>query len=177
MKIGIDLGGSHIGVGLINKEGELFLKKEIDIKKEDKENIEQFIIQNIVKLINKIMEDRKINIKDIELIGISAPGLVKKGVILKSKNLNLNKFPIIAELNKHFQLPIILNNDCKCAALAEKRYGFLKEYPNSLFLVIGTGIGGAAFVEGKIVETSHTTGFGMGHTIIQKKRQKMHLRK
>lgn len=168
MKIGIDLGGSHIGVGLIDDLGKLLVKKEIDIKREDKAEIEKFIIKNITKLINKILEDRKLTLKDIELIGISAPGIIKKDVIVQSKNLNLRKFPIVSELNKYFHIPMILKNDCKAAAFAEKKHGNLKLASNSIFLVIGTGIGGAVFIEGKILEVSYTTGFGMGHTIIKK---------
>lgn len=168
MKIGIDIGGSHIGVGLFDDKGEkLLVKKEVDILKEDKLKIEEFLIKNIVKLINKILEDRKLNINDIELIGIAAPGLVKKGVIIKSKNLNLSKFPICVELSKYFRVPIILRNDCKCAALAERKFGNLKSYSNCLFISVGTGIGGAAFINGKLLETSRTTGFGMGHCIIK----------
>lgn len=167
MKIGIDLGGSHIGVGLIDNQGKLIEKKEIDIKKENKENIENFILENIVELINTILIYRNLMINDIELIGIAAPGLVQDGVIIKSKNLNLKNFNIVQSLNEYFSIPIMLNNDCKCAALAERKYGKLKGYSNCLFLSIGTGIGGAAFIDGNLLETSRTTGFGMGHTIIK----------
>ena len=168
MKIGVDLGGSHIGVGLVDKDGKLITKKEIEIKKEDKKCIETYLIKNIVELINFVLKQTNSRKEDIELIGIAAPGLIEDGIINKSKNLNLTKFPIVHELNNFFSNKIILQNDCKCAALAEKKYGYLNDYSNCLFLNIGTGIGGAAFINGKIIETSLTTGFGMGHTIIKK---------
>lgn len=72
MKIGIDLGGSHIAVGLI-EDGKMLTKKEIDITLDNREDIENFIVTTIVKFVNKILEDRKINIQDIETIGIAAP--------------------------------------------------------------------------------------------------------
>lgn len=167
MKIGIDLGGSHIGVGLVDNKGILIVKREIDMI-QNKDGIENFIINNIRKLIIKVLEEKKIKISDIEVIGIAAPGIVKKGVIVKSKNLNLNKFSIVAELKKHFPIPIILRNDGKCAALAEKEYGNLKPYADAIFLNIGTGIGGAIFEDGKMLESSRGAGYEVGHIIIEK---------
>lgn len=172
MKIGIDIGGSHIGVGLVDSNGKLVCKKEIDIKKEDKLKIESFLIEEITKLIYEVLEEKKLKLEGVELIGIAAPGLIKNGVITKSKNLNLSNFPISEKLNKIFNIPILLRNDCKCSALAERKYGSLKGYSNCLFLTIGTGIGGTAFINGNLLETSTTTGFGMGHTIIQKNGKK-----
>ncbi len=168
MKIGIDLGGSHVGVSIVNKSGEIIAKKELDIKPKDKEDSENFILVSMLKLINKVLDAKNMSIKDIELIGIAAPGLIKKGVIIKSKNLNLNKFPIVSDLKKFFPIPVILRNDGKCAALAEKEYGILKPYSDSIFLTIGTGIGGAIFSKGKLLEAPRSAGFELGHMIIEK---------
>ena len=168
MKIGIDLGGSHVGVSIVNKSGEIIAKKELDIKPKDKEDSENFILVSMLKLINKVLDAKNMSIKDIELIGIAAPGLIKKGVIIKSKNLNLNKFPMVSDLKKFFPIPVILRNDGKCAALAEKEYGILKPYSDSIFLTIGTGIGGAVFSKGKLLEAPRSAGFELGHMIIEK---------
>ena len=66
MKIGIDIGGSHIAVALVNKEGKIIKKNETDIK--DIENVEIFIEKYIMKNIHNMALQN-----EIELIGISSP--------------------------------------------------------------------------------------------------------
>lgn len=168
MKIGIDLGGSHIGVGIVDNDGNVISKRECDIIKDENLEVQNFIITNICKLINEVLKEQKLKLQDAELIGIAAPGIVENGIIVKSKNLNLKKFNIVEELHKYYQLPIYIRNDGKCAAMAEKEYGNLKSYSDGLFLNIGTGIGGAVFEKGKLLENSHGMGYEVGHTIIQK---------
>jgi len=72
------------------------------------------------------------------------------------------------KLEKFEKLPIEikLQNDAKCAAIAENEYGALKEYSSSLFLTLGTGIGGAIIIDGKLQEGKHFSGYELGHTTI-----------
>ena len=61
-----------------------------------------------------------------------------------------------------------IKNDAKCAALAEKNYGSMKKYDDCIFLCLGTGIGGAAFLKGELLEPKRFSGFEFGHMIINK---------
>ena len=70
MRIGIDLGGSHIGVGLVNEEKILY-KYEKNFTKEDKKDIKQAIKGYISEAIQNISE--LWNLENIEMIGISMP--------------------------------------------------------------------------------------------------------
>ena len=121
MKIGIDIGGSHVGIGLINLNGRIIAKEEQDMSNEiaDK-NYSKKLVETIIQLIEKILEDTKTNIKDISLIGIAVPGTVSDTHIIKAKNLHINNFNIVSEINNYFNIPIVLRNDAKCAAIAEK---------------------------------------------------------
>lgn len=167
MRIGIDMGGSHIGIGLINSEtGTIIAKEEQDILVE-KENNEQKLVDIIISMITKILEKKKIDIKKISLIGIAVPGMVSKTHIIKAKNLHINNFNIVAEINKYFNIPIILRNDAKCAAIAEKEHGGLKKYDDALFLSLGTGIGGAVYLGGKLIRPKKYEGLEIGHMVIK----------
>ena len=75
MKIGIDLGGSHVGVGLI-EDDKILISKEKNFTREDRENIKETIIFQIDKLISEILEEKNIFMNDIELIGIASPGTI-----------------------------------------------------------------------------------------------------
>ena len=168
MKIGIDLGGSHIGVGLVKNDGIILRKKEKDIVKEDKEKIKDIIEQTIRKFIHELLIEEKISIKEIEMIGIASPGTVKDGTIYHMVNLGIETLEIREMLNRYFELPIQVKNDAKCAGIAEFLYGSMKEYEDGIFLSIGTGIGGAVYVNNRLLEPKTNAGMEFGHMIIEK---------
>lgn len=169
MKIGIDVGGSHIGLGIIDSNGKLLLKteKDYDTRENDMSNI---VLETIKELLNQILKEQQI--EQIESIGIAFPGTVSNGVVVKAENLGIENLKIAEELKKEYNIPIYLENDAKCAAIAEKVYGSLKEYDDSLFLIIGTGVGGAAFLNGKLLKPKRYSGFEVGHMVIQKHGEK-----
>ena len=169
MKIGIDIGGSHVGTGLINLNGRIIAKEEQDLDNELKdENYSQNLLDTIIETITKVLEKKKTDIKEISLIGIAVPGTVSDTHIIKADNLHIKDFNIVSEINKYFNIPIVLRNDAKCAAIAEKEYGSLKKYDDALFLTIGTGIGGAVYLGGKLLKPKKYEGFEIGHMVIQK---------
>ncbi|MCI8961489.1 MAG: ROK family protein [Clostridia bacterium] len=168
MKIGIDIGGSHIGIGLVESNGNIIVKKEKNITSEDRKNIEKFIEETIAIAINEILRNNKIKAEDIEMIGIACPGTSKDGVIIKAENLTIYDFPIVEKLQRYFSAPIKLSNDGKCAGLCEKKYGALREYEDAVFICLGTGIGGAVFMNGKMLRPKRYLGMELGHITIKK---------
>lgn len=162
MKIGIDIGGNHIGIGIIEND-KIVQKKEIDITKKDRENIEKNLINKITTCIKSFND-----VNNIDKIGICSCGTVGEGKIIKATNLKLFDYPIVDLLKKEYpNSNITIKNDAKCAAIAEKMYGSLKNYENAVFLTIGTGIGGACFINGKLLEPKKYPGFEIGHTVIK----------
>lgn len=167
MKIGVDVGGSHIGLGLVDENGNLLLKKEKDYE-ESKSDMSSIVLETIVELINEILEENSLKKEKIESIGIALPGTVSKTSVIKAENLGIENFEIVTELKKQFNLPIHIENDAKCAAIAEKKFGSLKKYDDALFLIIGTGVGGAVFLGGKLLKPKRYSGFEVGHMVIKK---------
>ncbi len=169
MNIGIDLGGSHIGVGIVNNEGNIISKKDTDIYIEKIEDIQEFIIQTIKSSIKLLLEENQITLKNIELIGIGTPGEPQNGVIKRIVNLGISDFNIVQRLKNGLQFDnIIIRNDGKCAGIAEKLYGSMKIYEDSVFLCLGTGIGGAVFLNNKLLKPKKRSGFEFGHMVIEK---------
>ena len=167
MKIGIDLGGSHIGIGLIDKQ-QLVASKERNFTREDRKNIEETIIVFIKEMVDELLQEANLKIDEIKLIGIAAPGTISEGVIVKAGNLNIQNFDIVSKLKEIYSNPIQIRNDGKCAALAEKVYGSMMDYDDCVFINIGTGIGGAAFLGGKLLEPKRYSGFEFGHMVLNK---------
>ena len=167
MQIGIDLGGSHIGIGLVNN-GKIIQKEEKNLLIKENTNIQEEIETIIHGTIQRILQNQKIQINEIKSIGLAVPGLVTQGKIINTVNLKLKDYNLYDELKKYYDVPIHIRNDAKCAAIAEKEYGSLKQYSDCVFLTIGTGIGGAVFLDGKLLKPKKAEGFELGHMVISK---------
>jgi glucokinase len=102
------------------------------------------------------------------MIGISATGSPKDGKLRNLVNLGIKEFDIKSKLEEIYDTEIKIKNDGKCAGLAEKKYGNLKEYKDCVFLCIGTGVGSSVFLNNQLLEASNYTGFELGHMIINK---------
>lgn len=163
MKIGIDLGGSHIAIGVIDDKGYIVEKIEKRLLSKDKKNIKETIENYIIKNTNELMSKYK-----IKEIGIAVPGTIRGTTILKSVNLGVSNYDIVENLKKEIDLPIKIKNDAKCAAIAENKIGALKQYNRSIFLTLGTGIGGAVIIDNKLLNTGDLPGCEFGHMIIKK---------
>lgn len=171
MKIGIDVGGSHIGLGILGKNSKIIYKKEKDYKTHEKD-MSQIVINTIIELIQEILEENKIDIKEIERIGVAVPGTVSNGILIKADNLGIKNLEVEKELKKVYDIPIYLQNDAKCAAIAEKEFGSLKEYDDAIFLTIGTGVGGAVILNRELLKPKRYTGFELGHMGIKAEGEK-----
>ena len=163
MKIGIDLGGSHIAIGIVDSKGKILEKVEKRITKAEKNNIKKVIEEYIIEKTSNFLQQYKIT-----EMGIAIPGTVKNETVVKSVNLGLKNYEIVKNLQDKIQLPIKIRNDAKCAALAENTYGALKSYERSIFLTLGTGIGGAVVIHNKLLDTGELPGCEFGHMLIEK---------
>ncbi len=166
MKIGIDLGGSHIAIGVVDYNNELIDKTERDFSEEDKMDIITIIENYIVENINIFKEKY-----EIESVGIAIPGVAKDGVIIKTVNLGINNYDIKSSLEEKLQKTVNVRNDGKCACIAEfenlTKEDKAIENANILFLTIGTGIGGGIIYNGKLLEGHTFEGYELGHMIIK----------
>lgn len=164
MKIGIDIGGSHIAIGVVDDKYKIIEKTEkrlMSKEKRDIENsIESYIVSNVKELIKKY---------GIDEIGIAAPGTIKGKEIVSAGNLGIRNYKLVENLERKIDIPIKIRNDAKCAAIAESKIGVLKGYERSIFLTLGTGIGGAVIINGEIFDTGE-----LGHTIIEKNGKQCH---
>ena len=163
VKIGIDLGGSHIAIGVATKTGKILEKIEKKLKGIVKKEVRSVIEKTIIDAVEKFSKEYNV----LEM-GIAIPGTVNDREIVKSVNLGLKNYNIVEKLEEKIKLPIKIRNDAKAAAIAENKYGALKGYNRILFLTLGTGIGGAVIINGKLLDTGNLPGCEIGHMVIEK---------
>lgn len=149
--IGVDLGGTKIMTGAISARGkvlgtpvkvptESFLPKEAVLKK-------------ITSSVEKVMNELSITAADIKGIGIGSTGPLdpQTGVILECPQLpTMHFFPLRDEVQKHFGVPVFLNNDANCLIFGETVFGAGKGKKSVLGFTLGTGIGCALVFNRKI---------------------------
>ncbi|MTD42111.1 ROK family protein [Erwinia sp. CPCC 100877] len=155
--LAFDIGGSSVKYGLWNEE----LKEQGSIKlpeswAELKEQLKQIFDQK-----NERME--------IKGVAVSAPGLVdeEKGEIRGISAVPyIHHFPIKEELERLFGVPVAMENDANCAALAEVWLGSAKDVPHALFFVIGTGVGGAVIINRQLFKGRNLFGGEFGYMMM-----------
>ena len=166
MRVGIDLGGSHLGLGVIDEENRIIEAYEKDFTEEEKKNIIPVIENYIVSTVQDLE-----GTYDFESIGIAVPGVAKNGIIIKTVNLGINNYDIGAYLEQKLNKPVIIRNDAKCACLAEYQDMIKHDSKiigaNIVFLSIGTGIGGGIIYNGKLLEGHTFEGYEIGHMILK----------
>jgi len=163
--IGIDLGGTNIGAGLVDESGKIIMKKSTPTLTERKM---EAICQDMIELCQKIMIENDLKREDIGSIGIGTPGLIdsEKGILIYSNNINFNKFEISKVMKEKLGIPVYVGNDADCAALGEVTSGVAKGCNNAIILTLGTGIGGGFIINGKIYSGSFPGAGEVGHHVI-----------
>ncbi|CAJ1201576.1 Beta-glucoside kinase [Companilactobacillus paralimentarius] len=105
-------------------------------------------------------------------VGISSPGAVNKktGVVEGASAIPyIHNFEIQQALSKRFDLPVSMENDANCAALAELDSGAGRDVSSLLFLIIGTGVGGSVIINHQILHGAHLFGGEFGFTLVDDK--------
>lgn len=105
----------------------------------------------------------------IKGVAISAPGAVQENlgrVDGASAIPYIHGFPVIDALSDLFGVPVAIENDANCAALAELWLGAAKDVQNLLFVVLGTGVGGAVVANGRIIPGKHMLGGEFGFMLL-----------
>lgn len=165
MNIGIDIGGTNIGAGLMDEKFNLVYKIEVPTCKEDGYDfLERKIISIILHLGDK---SREMN-RNIQSIGIGIPGIAdKKGEnVIYCPNLHWRNVPLGKNLRKKFNIEVNIENDATLAGIAENALGESKGYNTSVFITIGTGIGGGLIVNNKVYTGAHGIASEIGHLIV-----------
>lgn len=165
MLVGIDLGGTTVKAGLVDRKGRILAQSSINT---GVGRDYRLIIKDMEQQIEKLLEDYGSSIEEVESIGIGAPGLMnyKSGNVIYCTNLFWNNVPLGTELSEYFNKPVFLENDATVAGLAESLFGSTKNVPNSVFLTLGTGIGSGIIINHKVYSGSHFAGSEIGHMIV-----------
>ena len=164
--IGLDVGGTTFKAGVVTEDGRIVHK---DAMPTGIERPYQEIIADMAALCKKVAEDAGIPMSEIKSIGVGVPGLFdnKTGMIPFCTNLGWHDIPFVAEMKKHLDTPVFGDNDATVAGLAESVAGVSAGIKDSVFLTLGTGVGGGIIIDGKPYSGAHGCGSEIGHMMIK----------
>ena len=138
--IGVDMGGTKIGAGLISGQEVIERRVKGINNRESKERI----LSDLMLVIDELMRD------DLLGIGVGVPSLVdvKSGTVYGVQNIpSWDVVPLAEILRERYKVPVYVNNDANCFAIGEKYYGAGQEFSNFVGVTLGTGLGGGVIVD------------------------------
>lgn len=159
--IGLDIGGSWVRAALGDSNGRVLKRTVQRVAAGDPGN---FVLQ-VLSIIKGLCEGEE---DEIEGIGVGAAGRLdlKNGILEYSPHASLRRVALKHELEKALGKPVTLLNDCVAAALAELAVGAGKNVSNLAYIGIGTGIGGGAVVDGKVLLGKDGNAHEVGHMTV-----------
>ena len=163
--VGIDLGGTFIKGGIVDKAGNILV---MDKTPTESEKGAGGVAANIAKLTAALMEKQGVTASDVAGIGMGVPGMIdsKAGNVIYSNNLNWKDFRICEKVQALTGLTVKIANDANVAALGEVKFGGAKNLDNVIMITLGTGVGSGIVAEGKLLEGNKSAGAELGHSVI-----------
>lgn len=167
--IGIDLGGTKITFSLFNLDAAiLYEKREETYQTDDRHAFIDLLSNSIASFI----VESGIEYRRIGVIGLATPGIIdiSHGVVLEgSPNLpDWSSLPLAAELTKRLSLPVIMENDIRAALVGEMWCGKCRDSNSAALIGIGTGLGSALLMDGKIIRGTRNAAGEIGYMIFNR---------
>jgi len=141
--LAIDVGGTFTKYAVMTKEGKFLEKGKFPTVKTSSSDF----LDSISRLYQ--------NCEDVKGIAISTAGVIdsEAGVMLTGGSLDfIENLPIVSILSRKCQIPVSVENDSKCAALAELWQGSLSDCQSGVAMILGTAVGGAVVIDRKILK-------------------------
>lgn len=165
--IGLDLGGTKLAGGLVNDENKIVQKYAVPT------NVKgggEAIVRDMDLVTRELIKREGITLDEVAWVGIGTPGTVdvQNGVLLYANNLhveNLVMAPMLSELLGGKK--VYIDNDANAALIGEIYAGCAKGYRDAMIITLGTGIGFAALVDGRMLQGAAHGGGEAGHMTIE----------
>jgi glucokinase len=163
--IGIDVGGTHIKMGLSDLGGNLLCQKKISSKTI---GTGETAVAGLAELIRAMIAENHLDKTAISGVGLALPGIVDpdQGKVSFAPTFRWHDFPVRQILERQAGLEVSVENDVNAAAWAEKQWGVARDFQDFVFISIGTGIGAGLILDGEIHRGHGFAAGEIGYSII-----------
>ena len=166
LALGVDIGGTKIAVGAIDGTGAVHARRTIAT---DPEAGFEAGLERLTRAIDETLAEASIDVAALAGIGLGCPGPFDEP---SGRIENFYTLPgwegndIVSPLVARFDTPVRLINDADAALLGEALAGAAQGARVALMLTVGTGIGGAALIDGAILRGAAREHPEIGHVIV-----------
>jgi len=158
LAIGVDIGGTKIATGVVDEQGNILDQIRVPTDASDPASIDRAIAASCQELMQKY---------DVGAIGIAAAGFISpdRATVSFAPNIGWRNYPLAQNVQALLgaQIPIVVENDANAAGWAEFAFGAGQGTTDMLMLTVGTGLGGAIVIDGKLVRGKWGAAGEVGH--------------
>ena len=157
--IGVDIGGTKIAAGVVDEEGTILAQTRRDTDPDDVASIDA-AIADVYRELSASYE--------VKYVGLAAAGFVAadRSGVLFAPNIAWREYPLrdkVAALIGDPDVRIVVENDANAAGWAEFRFGVARDVDDMVTLTLGTGLGGAIVIGGRLVRGAWGVAAEIGH--------------
>jgi glucokinase len=167
--LGVDLGGTKILAGVVSAAGEILsrAKRATPFRSRG-----ATLTEALSEAIEEALESARISQEQLAAIGMGSPGPLdpERGIILRTPNIAVRNLPVGRLLSRRFGAPLVIDNDVHMAVFGELRAGAARGRQSVVGLWIGTGVGGAVVLDGRLVHGANGNAGELGHMILHGKK-------
>lgn len=165
--VGVDIGGTNLKAGLVDESGVLLATQKMKVASiADDEGL----AWTVASLVQELARTVNIPVSDVASVGVGVPGTVeiRSGSINYTCNLPLRNVPLRKLFHRYLSIPLYIENDANCAALAEYLVGAGRDSKRFVTVTLGTGVGAGIVHNGKIYHGANGMAGEVGHMVIQR---------
>lgn len=154
--IGIDIGGTKIAGALVDEHGQIIREQRVPTPVKDP----VALVDAVVALVNDLSAGH-----DVLGAGVAMAGFIdhQQANVIYGTNFGWKNYPLKSEIESKLKIPVVIENDANAAGWAEYRFGAGRGYQHMVMLTLGTGVGGAIIVDGKMLRGGFGVAGELGH--------------
>jgi glucokinase len=156
--IGVDLGGTKILAGVVDRDGTVERRRELPTPLHSQDEL----LRGLAEAVEDVFE------ADVAALGFGIPSTIdqRSGKAVTSVNIPLADLDLRGAMQERFGLPVGIDNDANAATLAEWAHGAGRGTRHMVMLTLGTGVGGGLILDGKPYRGAIGAGAELGHMVI-----------
>ena len=165
--VGVDIGGTNLKAGLVDENGVLLATQKMKVASIADDD---GLAWTVASLVQELAHTVNISVSDVASVGVGVPGTVeiRSGSINYTCNLPLRNVPQRKLFHRYLSIPLYIENDANCAALAEFLVGAGRDSKRFVTITLGTGVGAGIVHNGKIYHGANGMAGEVGHMVIQR---------
>jgi len=160
LTVGIDIGGTKIAGGVVDAGGVIIEKLRVDTPTDTRQ-----LATAVVDMVRHLADRH-----DVGAVGVAAAGFISKdrSTIIHAPNIAWRNEPLRDAIESPLGMPVTIENDANAAGWAEFRFGAGRGHSDMVMLTLGTGVGGAVVLDGRLLQGGYGIGGELGHVRVER---------